>query len=145
MTNKGNHPQQFYLISSSSGNSGNSASKTCPPTPNHKSNPTTCHYCFHAGPNTVALTWIAINHLLSDLPDFTHAHLDHIMPSTALLKSPIGSQTSCNIKAKVFQRYRGLHDQCFSYSLCPNCFLSNHAHSIGILTAGSLSAMPFTY
>lgn len=86
---------------------------------------------FPSWPNTAALTWIAESGFFSDLPDFTCVNLGHIMPSSALLKSSTGSFTSCNIKAKVLQRYMVLHNQCFfSYSLCSNCFLSNnHGHT----------------
>lgn len=86
---------------------------------------------FPSWPNTVALTWIAESGFFLDLPDFTCVNLGRIMPSSALLKSSTGSFTSCNIKAKVLQRYVVLHNQCFfSYSLCSNCFLSNsHGHT----------------
>lgn len=102
----------------------------------------------HPG-NTMALTWIAESGFFSDLPGFTCVNLGHIMPSSALLKSSTGSFTSCNIKAKVLQRYMVLHNQCFfSYSSCSNCFLFNHAHTCqqtGLLMAGSLSAILFHY
>lgn len=92
-----------------------------------QSQSTTHSYFLHPG-NTMAVTWIAESGFFSDLPDLTCVNLGHIMPSSALLKSSTGSFTSCNIKAKVLQRYMVLHNQRF-FSLCSNCFLSNHAHT----------------